>query len=123
MDRSSPIKRKGSATPRLVLVLRWGTPLAFALFGVLMIVLAHGNLTGVQDSASESNPFTTLTSITHDSVLSTIGVGSLVFSLIILMLSWMLRMNADDAQDRRKEDDAREYFVTHGHWPDEGGAG
>ena len=118
MAVSTAGKRK---TPVAVLAIRWGVPLAFAIFGVVMIVLAHGDLTGVQDSASESNPFT-LTSITHDSVLSTIGVGSLVVSLILLLLGWMLRMNADDADDRQKEEDARQYFIAHGHWPGEGEA-
>lgn len=106
--------------PGRVRAVRWGLPLVFVILGVVMILLAHGNLTGVQDNASESNPFT-LTSITHDSVLSTIGVGSLVLALMIWMLMWMLRMNADDADDRQNEEDARQYFLTHGHWPGEGG--
>ena len=112
-------KRK---TPRAVLAVRWGVPLVFAVLGVVLIVLAHGDLTGVQDNAAEANPFT-LTSITHDSVLSTIGVGSIVVALIFLLLSWMMRMNADDSDDRQKEEDARQYFLAHGHWPGESGTG
>ena len=42
-----------------MLLIRWGVPLAFVIFGIVLILLAHGHLTGVQDNASESNVFTT----------------------------------------------------------------
>ena len=75
-----------------------------------MLVLSHGHLTGVQDNASESNVFTGGTFTDRDSMLSAVGVASIVVALMILLLSWMLRLNADEAGDRAKEDDAREHF-------------
>jgi len=112
------IRRRPDSSP-LVLVIRWGVPLAFIIFGVVMIVLAHGHLTGVQDNASESNVFTTSTFTDRDSMLSTIGVASIVIALMILLLSWMLRLNSDEAGDRAKEDEAREQFRRTGHWPED----
>jgi hypothetical protein len=102
-----------------VLALRWGVPLAFIIFGIVMIVLAHGHLAGVQDNASESNVFSTSTFTDRDSMLSAIGVAAIVIALMIVLLSWMLRLNSDEAGDRAKEEDAREIFRRTGHWPDE----
>jgi hypothetical protein len=109
--------RQPKAGP-LVLLLRWGVPALFTIFGIVLIVLAHGHLNGVQDNASESNVFTS-TFINHDSMLSAIGVGSIVIALMFILLSWMLRLNADEAGERAEEDQAREYFRRTGHWPDE----
>ncbi len=102
----------------LVLLVRWGLPLAFIVFGIVMLILSHGHLTGVQDNASESNVFTS-TSTDRDSMLSAIGVAAIVIALMIWLLNWMLRMNSDEAGDRAKEEDAREIFRQTGHWPDE----
>jgi len=102
----------------LVLIIRWGLPLIFVVFGVVMLVMSHGHLSGVQDNAAESNPFTQ-TTLSHDSVLSTLGVGSLVVAVMIWMIGWMMRLNSSEHVDRDKEDEARAYFKAHGHWPDE----
>jgi uncharacterized membrane protein len=102
----------------LVLLVRWGLPLAFVVFGIVMLVLSHGHLSGVQDNAAESNVFTsTLTD--RDSMLAAVGVAAIVIALMILLLNWMLRLNSDEAGDRAKEDEARETFKRTGHWPDE----
>ena len=103
----------------LVVAVRWGLPLAFVIFGVVMLVLSGGHLSGVQDNAAESNVFTG-TNIGRDSLLSAVGVAAIVIALMILLLNWMLRMNADEAGDRAKEDEAREHLRRTGHWPDEG---
>jgi hypothetical protein len=103
----------------LVLFVRWGVPLIFTIFGIVLIVLAHGHLTGVQDNMSESNVFTS-TFLDRDSVLSAIGVGSIVVAFMFLLLNWMLRLNSDEAGERADEDQARDYFRRTGHWPDEG---
>jgi uncharacterized membrane protein len=105
-------------TSAIVLIIRWGLPLAFVIFGVVMLVLSHGHLSGVTDNAAESNPFTA-TSLDHDSILSTLGVGSLVVAVMIWMIGWMLRLNTSEHVDRDKEEDARQYFIAHGRWPDE----
>jgi lysylphosphatidylglycerol synthetase-like protein (DUF2156 family) len=111
------IRRRPDQGP-FVLLVRWGVPLAFIVFGIVMLVLSHGHLSGVHDSASESNVFTT-TYTDRDSMLSAIGVAAIVIALMIWLLNWMLRMNADEAGDRAKEDAAREHFRKTGHWPDD----
>ncbi|HEX3617816.1 MAG TPA: hypothetical protein VHU61_14845 [Solirubrobacteraceae bacterium] len=103
----------------LVLFVRWGVPLIFTIFGIALIVAAHGHLTGVQDNMAESNVFTS-TFTDHDSVLSAMGVASIVVALMFLLLNWMLRLNADEAGERADEDQARDHFRRTGHWPDEG---
>jgi hypothetical protein len=103
----------------VVLFVRWGVPLLLTIFGIVLIVLAHGHLNGVQDNMAESNVFTS-TSINHDSMLSTVGVGSIVVALMFVLLSWMLRLNADETGERADEDKAREHLKRTGHWPDEG---
>ena len=112
------IRRRQDSSP-LVLAVRWGVPLLFIIFGIVMILLAHGHLTGVHDNATESNVFTTSTFTDRDSMLSTIGVAAIVIALMIVLLGWMLRLNSDEAGDRAKEDDAREQFRRTGHWPDD----
>jgi lysylphosphatidylglycerol synthetase-like protein (DUF2156 family) len=112
------IRRRPDSTP-LVLLVRWGVPLAFVIFGVVMLVLSHGHLAGVQDNASESNVFTGGTFTDRDSVLSAIGVAAIVVALMIWLLSWMLRMNTDEQGDRAKEEEAREHLRRTGRWPDD----
>jgi lysylphosphatidylglycerol synthetase-like protein (DUF2156 family) len=102
----------------MVLLVRWALPVAFIIAGIVLIVMAHGHLTGVQDNASESNVFTTVPT-DRDSILSAVGVAAIVIALMIWLLNWMLRMNADEAGDRAKEDEAREVLRRTGHWPDE----
>jgi preprotein translocase subunit SecG len=101
-----------------VLLVRWGLPLAFIIIGIVLLVMSHGHLSGVQDNASESNVFTS-TSTDRDSMLSAVGVAAIVIALMIWLLNWMLRLNADEAGDRAKEDEAREEFRRTGHWPDD----
>ena len=96
----------------------WGVPAAFVIAGIVLILMAHGHLTGVQDNAAESNVFTTIPT-DRDSMLSAIGVAAIVIALMIVLLGWMLRLNADEAGDRAKEDEARETFRRTGHWPDD----
>jgi hypothetical protein len=101
----------------LVLLIRWGVPVAFVVFGVVMLVLSHGHLTGVQDNSSGGNVFSSQTFTDRDSMLSAIGVGAIVMAGMVVLLGWMLRLNADDTGDRAKEEDAREYLRRTGHWP------
>jgi hypothetical protein len=117
VQRHLHIRRRADSTP-LVLAIRWGIPLAFVIFGIVMIVLAHGHLTGVQDNAQESNVFTS-TFTDRDSMLSAIGIGAIVVAAMIVLLSWMLRLNADEAGERADEERAREHFRRTGHWPGE----
>jgi hypothetical protein len=100
----------------LVLLLRWGIPALFVIFGLLMLALSHGHLNGVKDNAAESDVFTQ-SSINHDSLLSTLGVGSIICAIMLWMVGWMTRLSFASDADRDKEDDDRAYFAKHGHWP------
>jgi hypothetical protein len=49
------------------------------------------------------------------------GVVIMGVAAMVWLLGWLSGMNRDSSRDREKEDEAREYFTEHGHWPDEGG--
>jgi hypothetical protein len=100
----------------MVLALRWGIPALFVVFGIVMLILAHGHLGGVQDNAAESDVFTS-TTISHDSVLSTIGIGSIVVAVMLWLIGWMTRLSFASDGDRHKEDVDRAFFTEHGRWP------
>ena len=40
--------------------------------------------------------------------------------LAVLLMNLLFRFGAKGDDERKAEDDAREYFSRHGHWPDEG---
>ena len=109
-------RRKPRPGP-LVLFIRWGLPLLFVIVGLVLLVMANFHLTGVKDNAAEANVFTT-TKLSRDSLLSTIGVASIVLAMMVALLNWMLRLNSDEADDRAEEEDARAYFRRTGRWPD-----
>jgi hypothetical protein len=88
-----------------VLVARVGLPLLIAVAGVVMIIMGHGHYTSVFAN--------------RDSLLSAVGVGFLCIAVMVWMLNWMLRMSAESDVDRAKEEDARQYFLRTGHWPDD----
>ena len=39
--------------------------------------------------------------------------------LVVLLMNVLFRFGAVGDDERQAEDDAREYFTKHGHWPDE----
>jgi multisubunit Na+/H+ antiporter MnhC subunit len=114
ISRSSDGPKPGPA----VLLVRWGLPLGLIIAGIVLLIMSGGHLTGVQDNASESNVFTS-TMTDRDSMLSAIGVAAIVIALMVALLNWMLRMNADERGDRDREEQAREHLRRTGHWPDE----
>ena len=71
-------------------------PVTIAVIGVVAIVVGHGR-TGV----------------------AAVGVGFVLIALIVWMINWMFRMSVSSNEDRRREEEAREYFDEHGKWPDE----
>jgi uncharacterized membrane protein len=102
----------------VVLLVRWGLPIALVIAGVVMLIMSGGHLSGVQDNASESNVFTSTTT-DRDSMLSAVGVAAIVIAMMVVLLNWMLRMNASERGDRDREEQAREHLRRTGHWPDE----
>jgi prepilin signal peptidase PulO-like enzyme (type II secretory pathway) len=71
-------------------------PLIIAVLGVVAIGLGHAR-----------------------TPLAGAGVGLVVIALIVWMINWMFRLSVQSNRDRETEEQAREYFDDHGHWPDE----
>ena len=108
----------GPKASPVVLLVRWGLPAGLIIAGIVMLIMSGGHLSGVQDNASESNVFTS-TMTDRDSMLSAVGVAAIVIALMVVLLNWMLRMNAGERVDRDREEQAREHLRRTGHWPDE----
>jgi hypothetical protein len=87
----------------LLLAVRIGLPTLIAVIGVVLIIMGHGRYTSVFAN--------------RDSLLSAVGVGFIIIAMMVALLNWLLRMNADDVGDRAREEQAREYFRRTGHWP------
>jgi hypothetical protein len=51
--------------------------------------------------------------------LAAAGVVLAGFGLMVWMLNWLFRMSVSSNRDREREEEAREYFDRHGHWPGE----
>jgi ABC-type nickel/cobalt efflux system permease component RcnA len=100
------MKRDAPAGPgRLILAAtRIWLPLAIAAVGVVLIILGHASLS--QQAAG-------------DALESGSGVALLIVAIIVWMVNWMFRMSVQSNRDREVEEEAREYFDRHGHWPDE----
>ena len=79
-------------------------PVIIAVIGIVMIVLGHASL---------SDQSTTRT------LEAGAGVGLVIVAIIVWMVNWMFRMSIQSSRDREIEEEAREYFDRHGHWPDE----
>ena len=48
-------------------------------------------------------------------------VGALLVgsALTVLLMNVLFRIGVEGEKDRDREDEARDYFDKHGHWPDE----
>jgi hypothetical protein len=88
----------------LLVATRIWLPLGIAVAGVALIVIGHGSL------SQQSN--------TH-AIESGGGVALLIVAIIVWMVNWMFRLSVQSNRDREREEEAREYFDRHGHWPDE----
>jgi ABC-type transport system involved in cytochrome bd biosynthesis fused ATPase/permease subunit len=72
-------------------------PIAIAVAGVVAIAIGRG----------------------HTAVAAA-GVVLLGTALIVWMINWLFRMSVQSNLEREREEDARQYFDRHGHWPGEG---
>lgn len=75
--------------------LRYGLPAALVLAGFVVLFVAD-------DSAK------------WDGFAMCVGAG-----LAVLLVNVLFRLGAQGDEERRAEDDAREYLARHGRWPDE----
>ena len=75
--------------------LRYGLPAALVIAGFVLLFVADG-------------------STKWDGFAMCVGAG-----LAVLLMNVLFRFGAKGDEERRAEDDAREYLARHGHWPDE----
>ncbi|MBI5105832.1 MAG: hypothetical protein HZB46_12790 [Solirubrobacterales bacterium] len=77
-------------------VVRTWLPIAILLAGVLLIVVRGGDETSIEGA------------------FALWGAG-----LSVWLLNILFRIGVTGDRDRHAEDEARDYFERHGHWPDE----
>jgi hypothetical protein len=75
--------------------LRYGLPAAFIVAGFALLIIRR-DTTGLEGWAM------------------LVGAG-----LSVLMFNVLFRLGASGDEERRAEEEAREFLATHGHWPDE----
>jgi hypothetical protein len=78
-----------------VIWVRYVLPAVLCVAGVVLLVAFPGSI-GVEGFAM------------------CVGAG-----LAVLLMNVLFRFGAKGDDERQAEDDAREYFSAHGHWPDE----
>jgi hypothetical protein len=74
---------------------RYGIPALLVLAGFVVLFVAD-------DSAR------------WDGFAGLVGAG-----LAVLLLNWLFRLGAEGDKERRQEEEARDFYSRHGHWPDE----
>jgi hypothetical protein len=83
-----------------LLFLRYGLAVTLAVLGVIGLIAGHG----------------------HTAVAGA-GVVLLGVAAMVWMLNWLLRLGLASNEDRVQDEQARDYFSEHGHWPEEGDGG
>ena len=94
-DGKSPESGNGAGRLALRLTRTW-LPAVVAIVGLVAVIIGHGR-TGTAAA----------------------GVVLMGAALIVWMINWLFRMSIQSNRDRDVEEEAREYFDRHGHWPDE----
>ena len=79
-------------------------PVIIAAVGIVLIVLGHASLSDQSTSRT---------------LEAGAGVGLVIVAIIVWMVNWMFRMSVESNREREVEEQAREFFDRHGHWPDE----
>jgi hypothetical protein len=75
---------------------RYGVPALIALTGIVTMLVANDTDVGIE-----------------------IGAMFLGAAIAVFMLNFFFRMSVTGDQERDREQEARDYFDRHGHWPDE----
>jgi hypothetical protein len=78
-----------------VIWIRYGLPAVLVVAGFVLLFVADDG-------------------IKWDGFAMCVGAG-----LAVLLMNVLFRFGAKGDDERQAEDDARKYFSTHGHWPDE----
>lgn len=96
----SPPSNEDSPPPdqRVVLLLvRHGVPAMLVVVGVIGIVIGHGK-----------------------TAAAGAGVVLIGIAAMVWLLGWLFRLSLSSNRDRDREEEARDYYSKHGHWPGEG---
>jgi hypothetical protein len=89
----------GDRGQRLALLfLRHGLAALLAILGVIGLIVGHGRTT-----------------------VAGAGVVLLGVAAMVWLLNWLFRLGLSSNEDRVRDEEARDYFSEHGHWPGEGG--
>jgi hypothetical protein len=95
--KPDPEQERRERRRRVVLLgVRYGVPALIALAGVVTMLAANDTDVGIE-----------------------IGAMFLGAAIAVLMLNFFFRLGVSGDRDRDREQEAREYFDRHGHWPDE----
>ncbi len=80
-------------------VTRLWLPVGIAVAGLVAILIGHGRT---------SSPW------------AAAGVSLMIVALTVWLINWLFRMSVESNREREREEQARQYFDRHGHWPGEG---
>ncbi len=80
-------------------VTRLWLPVGIAVAGLVAILIGHGRTSSLWAAA---------------------GVSLIIVAIMVWMINWMFRMSVESNREREREEEARQYFDRHGHWPEEG---
>ena len=81
-----------------MIALRYGLPAVLTLLGIAGIIAGHGRTTAAGA-----------------------GIVFIGIALMVVLINWLFRLSLVSNADRDREEDARDYFSRHGHWPGEDG--
>ena len=96
-DPDPEVARRQRRHELLMLGVRYGVPLVIGLTGVVVFAAVSDREVAVE-----------------------IGAMFWGVAIAVFLLNFFYRMGASGDVDRDREQEARDYFDEHGHWPDEG---
>ena len=91
-------ERREQRKRNLLFAVRYGVPAMIALAGIVVMLVASDREVGFEIGAMF------------------VGAGIAVF-----LLNFFFRMGVTGDEERVREEEARDYFDRHGHWPDDRG--
>lgn len=94
-----PDKPHGAARVLTDLTRVW-LPTGIAVAGFVGILIGHGST---------------------NSAWAAGGVSLIIVAIIVWMINWLFRLSLQSNREREREQEARDYFEEHGHWPGEEG--
>jgi hypothetical protein len=94
--RDPEAERRAQRKRLMLLGVRYGVPGLIAFAGVVVLI-----------------------AVPDPQVKWEIGGMFLGAAVAVLMINFFFRMGVSGDKDREREEQAREYFDRHGHWPDE----